>query len=403
MTDLSTERWLLAPATQKVMKALLSAGKEARFIGGCVRDALYYRPVNDIDIATQEKPDKVIELLENHHIKAVPTGIDHGTITAVCEGKVFEITTLRSDVRTDGRHAVVAFSEDWLEDARRRDFTFNAMSMDLEGNLYDPFDGLSDLKAGRVRFVGDAYKRIKEDYLRLLRFFRFSAYYSKGQIDPAALEACRELAEGLNGLSGERVSQEFLKLLAAPRPAKWISLMIKTGVLAHLIKNVTDPTCLEMLCAFEDKPDSLRRLAVLLSTEKEDVCAVAKRFRLSNAQKKRLLGARCNEETLTPGVPVEVLRSFLYRYGAQTAKDHVFIYWAEKGFTGVGPKEQNFLKEIDEWSNNPRQFPLQGKDLLAIGYKAGPELGCKLKTAREKWFESGCEATKEELLAQLPS
>ena len=385
--------------TQRIMAALMARGKEARFVGGCVRDALARKPVHDIDIATQELPENTIKLLEAEGIKAVPTGLGHGTITAVCDDVVFEVTTLRSDVETDGRRAIVAFTEDWLVDAERRDFTFNAMSADIEGKLYDPFGGLEDLKAGRVRFVGKAEERIREDYLRILRFFRFNAYYGTARVDDEAISACKQLSEGIDTLSGERISQEFLRLLASPRPAKWISLMMKSGVLSHILPRVENLMHLEMLCAFENKPDSLRRLAVLLPPDQGEVTGVCKRFRMSNAQKRRLYGARCNEMFLIPSVDHNDLRAFLYLYGAETARDHVFLYWAEKGFTGIGPVEQKLLDEIDRWEQSPAEFPLQGKDLLELGYSEGPQLGRTLATAKDWWCEQGCEPDKDQCIA----
>jgi len=398
MMNLSGQAWLSDPQTLKVMKALSLHDNLPRFVGGCVRDAILGRPVHDIDIATPEEPNMVIQLLENAGIKAVPTGIEHGTITAVCEGKPFEITTLRCDVETDGRRASVRFSKDWEIDAARRDFTFNAMSCDINGQVYDPFDGISDLKAGRVRFVGSASERIKEDYLRLLRFFRFSAHFGKGMADAEALSACRALSAGLDSLSGERLAQEFLRLLEAPNPAKWVLLMKKEGVLAHILPESQDSAILEMFCAFEDKPDALRRLAVLLPESAEQVLACGERLRLSNAQKKRLQRARMNEVNLIPSAPENEIRSFLFHYGAVAARDQVMIYWAEKGFTGVGPLEQNLLSMIDEWEVSPVSFPLKGRDLIARGQPAGPALGVALQRVETWWCEQGCLANKDECL-----
>ncbi len=401
MTDLSRQDWLRAEETQQVMTALQANAKEARFVGGCVRDALIGRTVHDIDIATVEHPEVVLKLLEVHGIKAIPTGIDHGTVTAVCGGKPFEITTLRADVETDGRRAVVAFTEDWLEDAQRRDFTFNAMSVDITGTLYDPFNGLDDLKAGRVRFVGRAEERIREDYLRILRFFRFNAHFGKGPVDQEALSACTDLAEGIKGLSGERIAQEFLRLLEAPRPAKWISIMKRAGVSPYILKDVQDVHNLEMLCAFEDAPDRIRRLAVLLPKKQDAVEEVCQHLRLSNKQKKRLLGARCADAFLIPSIDENGLRSFLFKHGAQRAEDHVFLYWAEKGFTGIGPKEQQLLDEIKAWRQAPVVFPLQGKDLLELGLMPGPELGRHLGDVQDWWCAGGCHADKAACLSYI--
>lgn len=398
MTNLSGQAWLSDPQTLKVMNALSANGKQPRFVGGCVRDALLRRPLYDIDIATPERPEMVVELLESMGIKTVPTGIEHGTITAVCEGRPFEITTLRSDIETDGRHAKVTFSDDWLVDATRRDFTFNAMSCDIEGKVYDPFDGFSDLKAGRVRFVGSALERIKEDYLRLLRFFRFSAHFGKGLADAQALSACSSLKTGLDGLSGERIAQEFLRLLEAPNPAKWISLMKKEGILDHIIPESQDSLLLEMLCAFEDKPDAIRRLAVLLPAKQDIVMGCAERLRLSNAQKKRLGLARRSVGTLIPSASENIVRCFLFHHGAVAARDQIMIYWAEKGFSGIGPNEQNLLSMINAWETEPVLFPLKGRDLMKSGLPAGPALGAALQAVQNWWCDTGCHANKEKCL-----
>jgi len=403
MINLSQATWLQQPACQAVMKALSAGGNTPRFVGGCVRDTIAGREVHDIDIATPDLPETVISLLETENIKAIPTGIEHGTITALCEGQTFEITTLRADVENDGRRAVVAFSEDWLVDAQRRDFTINTISVDLAGKIYDPFKGIEDLKAGRVRFVGDAAERIKEDYLRLLRFFRFSAYFSKMGPDAEALAACSGLASGLETLSGERIAHEFLRLLASPHPAKWISVMMKQGVQAHLFKTVRDVMALEMLCAFEDKPDGLRRLAAILPDIEDDVQACSNRLRLSKAQTKRLMLARCAKEKITPYMAEDDSRAFLYRYGAVAARDQLLLFWAEKGFTGIGPTEQNLLTLLDEWQKTPVVFPVQGRDLLTFGFQAGPDLGQALKTVENWWCDGGCKANKERCLEHLSS
>lgn len=398
MNEFSRQSWFCDPASQKIMMILAQHGTEARFVGGCVRDSLCGRIVHDIDIATPERPETVLSLLEEHGVKAIPTGIEHGTITAVCDDQTFEITTLRSDVSTDGRRASVAFTDDWVEDAKRRDFTFNALSVDRHGQLYDPFDGQGDLAQGRVRFVGVAQERLQEDYLRLLRFFRFHAYYGKGSPDHDALQACTDLADGLNSLSGERITQEMLKLLGAPHPAKWIRLMKRQGVLSYLMPVSEDVHALEMMCAFEDKPDPLRRLAVLLPAEKGAVDQLAKRWHLSNKQKKRLQLARCAPDQLSPFDPRETLRAFLYHYGAMAARDQLFIYWAEKQFSGIGPKEQEILSEIDRWEDQPENFPVTGKDLIARGVNPGPLLGQRLKQLEDWWCETGCQADKDTCL-----
>src|SRR5215470_14951797 len=265
---LPAQPWMLETATRDVLAALTADGDPARFVGGCVRDALLGRPVADIDIATPAPPDRVLALLARAGIRALPTGIAHGTVTALADRRHFEITTLRHDVSTDGRRAVVAFTADWAADAARRDFTINALFCDAEGRVYDHVGGLADLAARRVRFVGDARTRIREDVLRLLRFFRFYAQLGVPPPDEAALAAAGELAPLLPLLSGERVRAELLRLLASPDPAAVLRLMQAHGVLAHLLPPGLDLDRLAGLVAVEQRvagaADPLRRLAALL-------------------------------------------------------------------------------------------------------------------------------------------
>jgi poly(A) polymerase len=265
---LDPQPWMTAPETVAVMAALSAAGGEARFVGGCVRDALVGRKVRDVDIATHEPPERVLNLLARAGIKAIPTGIKHGTVTAVIGARHFEITTLRRDVETYGRHAKVEYTDDWQADAARRDFTMNALFCGADGSIYDPFGGAADLRAQRVRFVGDPEARIREDVLRLLRFFRFHAHYGKPPPDAAALAACRSLAHLLPTLSGERICAETLKLLSAPEPADVIDLMGEAGVLANFLPEATRNDQLRALVALESsaprdlmpRTDPLRRL-----------------------------------------------------------------------------------------------------------------------------------------------
>ncbi|MFQ5959208.1 MAG: CCA tRNA nucleotidyltransferase, partial [Alphaproteobacteria bacterium] len=242
------QRWMTVRATRAVVDALRAQGAEVRFVGGCVRDAVAGRKVTDVDIATPDPPETVIRLLEAAGIRVVPTGIKHGTVTAVVARRPFEITTLRRDVETYGRHAKVAFTDDWTADAARRDFTINALFCAPDGTLYDPFGGLDDLRAGRVRFVGDAVQRIREDVLRLLRFFRFYAHYGRPPPDAEALAACRAMALALPSLSGERVCAELLRLLAADDPAAVLELMIEADVLEFVLPEVAGVGALAELC-----------------------------------------------------------------------------------------------------------------------------------------------------------
>ena len=277
------------PETRAVRASLQEAGFSVRFVGGCVRDTLLGRPIGDIDIATDAPPDDVVDALQASGLRAIPTGIDHGTITAVSGGKSFEITTLRQDVETDGRRAKVRFTDDWEEDAARRDLTINAISLGPDGTIYDPYGGREDLAVGRVRFVGDAHDRIVEDVLRLLRYFRFYAHYGNSPADAAALEACRALAPRLPDLSGERVRAELLKLLLAPDPLPALRLMGDTDVFAHVLPEATNLPRLERFVAIETRTgiavDPVRRLVALLTANPAELSNVADRLRLSNPER----------------------------------------------------------------------------------------------------------------------
>jgi len=275
--------WMEAPETRAVLAAL---GGEGRFVGGCVRDTLLGRAVGDIDIATPLTPDEVTRRLNAAGIKVAPTGLTHGTVTAVASGKPFEITTLRHDVETDGRHARVAFTDDWAEDAKRRDFTMNALFLEADGAVFDPMGGLGDLRAHRVRFVGDPMTRIREDVLRILRFYRFHAHYGAGEPDPSARVACRALAHLLPNLSRERVAAELLKLLAAADPVPALRLMKEDGVLAQILPEAPRLDQLAALIPLEPAPDSIRRLAALIGGGAEQL---AERLRLSTADRERLV------------------------------------------------------------------------------------------------------------------
>jgi len=287
--QLGPQAWMKNPNLMAVVDALSTGGTEIRYVGGCVRDSLAGRPAGDIDIATPEPPEKTIEKIEAAGLKALPTGIAHGTVTAVSGGEPFEITTLRKDVKTDGRHAVVDFTDNWIEDASRRDFTFNALSASVSGEVYDPFGGIDDLANGVVRFVGRATQRIEEDVLRILRFFRFYAYYGQASPDQDALFACRKFAPQLSKLSGERVRTEFLKLLLAPDPVSALTYM-RQGALEVVLPEVGDFGQLRAMVWLETSaikfesvfPEALRRLAALIGDGDTDVDKISDRLRFSN-------------------------------------------------------------------------------------------------------------------------
>ena len=393
--------WMTAPATRRVVDALSKSGAEVRFVGGCVRDALLGRPVADIDIATPEPPEIVIDRLHSAGIHSIPTGIAHGTITAVIDGQHFEITTLRVDVETYGRHAEVAFTDDWTEDAARRDFTMNALSCDSDGAVFDPWGGLADLEAGHVRFVGEAKTRIEEDHLRLLRFFRFHAWYGHGLPDEAALAACATWASSIAGLSGERLRVETLKLLAAPDPAPVVDLLATTGVLAHLLPGATASPRLAALVNTNARgsADPVLRLATLIRDA--DAQAVAERFRLSNDDAARLTSLTESTVVIAPGDDEIVRRATLYRIGGEHYRDLVLLAWADAGGSDASEAAsfQAMLTAADEWQ--PIALPVRGADVLALGVAAGPRVGELLEAVEEWWIKADFRPDREPALEKL--
>ena len=379
--------WMTSPETQAVLAAL---GGQGRFVGGAVRNALLGREVADIDIATPLTPDEVTKRLTAASLGAVPTGIEHGTVTAIASGKPFEVTTLRRDVATDGRRAVVAFTTDWAEDAQRRDFTMNALYADAGGQVFDTVGGVADLEAGRVRFVGDASARIAEDYLRILRLFRFHAWYGKGEMDSAALHAAAAGKSGLSQLSGERVQKEMLKLLEADDPASVLRIMAASGILSELLPGALDIVRLERLAAIDAgaffTPDPVLRLAALLPADRAVAQAVARKLKLSNAHADRLEDVAGASEKIVSYLSVKEVRKLLYRLGAQRFRDRVFLKWAED------PKATNavnwrMLLEVGATWQRPK-FPLTGREVMLAGVPEGPLIGEILAEVEEWWIDA---------------
>ncbi len=368
--------WMDEPAVRRLLAALAQGGVGARFVGGCVRDTLLGRAIGDIDLAVDKPPDLVVRALEAATIKVVPTGIKHGTVTAVIERRPFELTTLRRDVETDGRRAVVAFTDDWLIDASRRDFTFNALYAASDGTLFDPFDGRTDLAAGRVRFIGDADRRIAEDRLRVLRFFRFYAWFGRPPLDGAGFAACRRNAATLGALSAERVAKELLRLLAAPAPADALEAMVEAGALDHWLPEVFGTRILRALIDREgDQPDPLRRLAAIVPTP-----VVAKRLRLSTQETLRL------ELMLSPEYEVQLdgdarnLRAQVYRLGTSLFVDRVLLAVEAPGDWRAA------VALARSWT--PPDLPVTGADALKLGLKPGRKIG-QLLDAVERWWIAG--------------
>jgi poly(A) polymerase len=375
--------WAAMDASAALVAAL---GPGVRFVGGCVRDTLVGAAPADLDLATPDEPSAVLDKLAKAGIKAIPTGIAHGTVTALVRGRQFEITTLRRDVETDGRHAVVEFTRDWRADAARRDFTINAMSLDPHGALYDYFGGRADLAAGRVRFVGDPALRIAEDVLRVLRFFRFHARFGAGAPDAAALAACRAAAGTLPGLSAERVRGELFRLLEGPRAPETLETMRSAGLFAHWLPELGGV----------EKFANLRRVAAKAGARVDAVLAlasllpaaaaapVAERLKLSNADAARLAALLAPAASLDPRASENARRAAFYRLGGDPAP-HVLLAWAAR------PDDADHAALFAHAAHWVRpKFPLTGADARDAGLEPGPAMGAWLKEREEAWIEAGC-------------
>jgi poly(A) polymerase len=380
---LDAERWSRRRGVARILEALGGADGLTRYVGGAVRDELLQIPVNDIDFATRLRPDEVVARLEQARIKAVPTGIAHGTITAVADGQPAEITTLRADVSTDGRRATVQFSDDWEADAGRRDFTINALYADpITGEIFDYFGGLDDIRARRVRFIGDPLQRIAEDHLRILRFFRFHARFGEGEMDPAALSACVSRANDLMALSRERIADETVKTLAIPDPVATVALMVERGIFAPVLPEITDSSRLAALVADEAAaniaPDPTRRLAALLPRDPAIADTVAARLRFSKKARKRLAAAADPDLAANP-------QALAYWAGTETAVDRLLLASLPTDAATVA-----------DWPR-PR-LPISGGKLIKLGLTEGPAVATALKSIERAWvaanFPSGAEWEK---------
>jgi len=368
--------WLDRPGITRLLEALDAKTGGARFVGGAVRDALLGITPDDLDLATPFAPDEVVRRLEAAGIKAVPTGIAHGTVTAITSGTVVEVTTLRCDVTTDGRRATVAFTDDWAADAARRDFTINALYADpMTGEIVDPVGGEADILARRVRFIGDPLQRIAEDHLRILRFFRFHARFGVGDPDAAALNACAARANDLMALSRERIADELLKLLALPDPSPTLRLMTERSILAPILPElVASPAASVAALAEAERaaaisPNALRRLAAILPRDAAVAAKAAARFKLSKKARQRLADAAEPELHADP-------RSLAYRHGSEAALDRLLL--------AGRPRD---AASIAGWPI-PR-LPLTGGDLIARGVVQGPEVARLLREVERKWVAAG--------------
>ena len=381
---------MTAPETVQVMTAL----GEARFVGGAVRDALLGAGVVDIDIAVPMPPGEALARLAAKGIKVIETGLDHGTVTAIAGTHAFEITSLRKDVETDGRHAIVAFTDDWAEDAARRDFTINALYASAGGEIFDYATGVEDLIAGKVRFMGDARTRIAEDYLRVLRLFRFHAWYGKGEIDAEGLRAAAEAQDKLATLSAERIAKELLRLLEAGNPAPVLRVMAATGILSKLLPGALQLPRLERLAELDADNffprDAVLRLAALLPDGTDAAHAAADALKLSNADRTRLEQA-LGSETIAAQLSAQDARRLLYRIGVARFKDKVLLQWAGAPAGRAGAWRM-LLEMADSWQR-PR-FPLTGRDVMQAGVAEGPDVG-RILAQVEDWWAGGDFAADE--------
>ena len=391
--------WLRCPETERVFAALFAPGVETSAVGGAVRNALLGEPVKEVDLATTALPEQVMALARKAGLKAVPTGIEHGTVTIIADGLPYEVTTLRRDVETFGRHATVAFTENWEEDARRRDFTLNALYAGSDGVLFDPLGGYGDLVAGRVRFIGDAEERIKEDYLRILRFFRLHANYGKGALDPEGLRAAVRLRAGLDQLSAERVSAELRRLLAAPRAVDGVEALFDYGLLPGVLGTAPRLERFKRLAAIEAalgrEPDAMARLAALGVFVAEDAERLAARFRLSKVEQAMLmLGAADHAQT---GLPDEAAaKRALYLLGPNDFGAAMMIGWADSGAATENEAWRQAISLPERWQ--APSFPLRGADIVALGDIEGPEIGIILRRLEADWAAGGFALSREDLL-----
>jgi tRNA nucleotidyltransferase/poly(A) polymerase len=386
--SLSGAAWLSGGPLARLLAVLSSDGEEARVVGGAVRNTLIHLPPGDTDIATTATPEEVTRRVTAAGFKPVPTGIEHGTVTVVAAGTPFEVTTLRVDVETFGRKANVRFGRDWKADAERRDFTMNALSVTADGTVYDYVGGLADLAARRVRFIGDPAQRIAEDYLRILRFFRFHAAYGEGILDPAGLHACIAGRDGLGQLSRERIRMEIVKLLVAKRAVAALAAMAESGILVSLLGGVpliADVARMaELEAALGLDPDPVRRLAALNVFVVEDAERLWQRLRLANAEHERLASMGEGWWRVSPDGGEAPARALLYRLGPDRFADRVLLAWAR---AAAQPEDEGWHR----LATLPRRwtapiFPLKAADLMRRGVEKGPALGAALRAAEEAWI-----------------
>ncbi|MCA1299309.1 CCA tRNA nucleotidyltransferase [Stappia indica] len=405
-----TDDWLVAPSLQAVFAALETDDDRVRVVGGAVRNTLLGVPVTDIDLSTTAEPSVVMARAKAHGLKPVPTGFDHGTVTIVSDGVPYEVTTLREDVETHGRSATVRFGRNWQHDAERRDFTMNALYADRDGTVFDPVGGLPDLKARHVRFIGDASRRIAEDYLRILRFFRFHAQYGVGELNAEGLRAVTEARAGLSHLSAERIGMELRKLVSAPGAVDTVAVMHDAGILQYVLATPAGIGPFRALRALDavaaESRDPALCLAILSDGGTRELQQLADHLRLSNAERKRMIASleagraiRARLEAGERGVLDELgLAELLYRHGRVLAIDGLLYAWAE---VDVGPEDPGFRHALERLRVMPLPvLPVSGADLIAAGARPGPDLGRRLRQAESLWLASGFRKDRAALIAE---
>ncbi|MCB1783259.1 MAG: CCA tRNA nucleotidyltransferase [Alphaproteobacteria bacterium] len=396
--------WMTDPAAMAIMNTLQGKMHEnepvALFVGGCVRNALLGEPVEDVDIATSLSPEDVIEKLGNVGIKTIPTGLEHGTITAVIGKKRFEITTLRIDVKTDGRRAVVSYTDDWIEDAKRRDFTVNTLLSDAKGNIYDPLQkGLEHIAAKKIIFVGNPEKRIEEDYLRILRYFRFHALYGEGAFDEKALKACKKAAPKIKTLARERIAQEFFKIIASDNPTYILETMFSQGILTEFDFKENALEILRHLCTFQSNYE-LRalptRLYVLAAMNFENLKTMEQRLIFPKIFLKDMQ-ALAGVLALPDLDKDQIVRTAIYRHGRSATAQSLMVELAiDRVMNGYAPQA---LKIIQNWPIP--NFPINGEDIQKAGIKPGPELGQTLRNIENWWIENNFQPDRKECFKKI--
>lgn len=399
LPSLAGAQWLAWKPVCEIFSAIGGRGFDIRAVGGAVRDTLLSRDVSDVDFATTAHPEEVMECAEQAGLKVIPTGLDHGTVTIIADGKPFEITTLRKDVETYGRHAKVAYTDDWGEDASRRDFTINALYADADGTLFDPIGGYEDIANRKIRFIGDAGERVREDYLRILRFFRFNAAFGESEFDTVALNACVQGRRGLHGLSAERVNSELMRLLCAPRVTEALWKMFDYGLLAELLGAAPQLNRLERLIMIEKHlgsvPDAEMRLAALVLWTFEDAERLTQRLRLSNTQRMRLEQAS-GHRGLTADMNDTAVRLALYAMGRHGCREAALMAWAASGDAASDAGWVSLLIRIGDIP--VPEFPLHGADIMKMGVPEGSAIGETLRKIEARWIAADFTLTRPELL-----